>query len=171
MRNLCTSLNSPRPEKYCARHIMYRGKAGPNVISAFHSLFKIFNTRSLSLPLHRGSTARTVAWLNASRRTSTTPTLRPSGATRRSTCLWDWTPTASQWRGGRRGGKTQPLTSCPWWYNHGDLTYQPRGSSAEHGLSDFSGATAMATFRQIWIRSEWCTEEEKNGNLWTFYPC
>lgn len=21
---------------------------------------------------------------------------------------------------------------------------------------------------QIWIRSEWCTEEEKNGNLWTF---
>lgn len=110
--------------------------------------------------LHRGTLGRTVAWSSASRRTSTTRTLRRSGATRESTCLWDSTPTAKPWGARRPGGKTQPLTSCPLWCIPGDETSSRRKNSicrllAEHLGTDF-----------VWKETEratWHPREQQRG--------
>lgn len=71
---------------------------------------------------HSGTTVRTAGWLSALRRTSTTPTRRPCGATRTSTCSSGWRPMARSSTPREAGGGTSTATSCHWWCNHGEWT-------------------------------------------------
>lgn len=84
-------------------------------------LIFIFSTPPFYLP-RSGTTVRTAGWSSASRRTSTTRTRRPCGATRTSTCSSGWRPTARSSTPRGAGGRTSTATSCRWWCSRGDWT-------------------------------------------------